>query len=114
MNNLMEYRGYYGKIEYSSDDNVFFGVVEGIVDSVSFEGTNIQDLKKAFCEAVDDYLDLCERKHREPDKRFKGSFNVRVSPEIHKLSAIAAMSKGISLNRFVELSLKERLQSPGG
>ena len=101
MNNLMEYKGYFGKVEYSNDDNVFFGKVEGIADSVSFEGANTVDLKKAFCEAVDDYLDMCERMHKVPDKCFKGSFNVRVSPEIHKLSAIAAKSKGISLNRFI-------------
>jgi predicted HicB family RNase H-like nuclease len=111
MKNLMEYKGYFAKIEYNSDDDIFFGTVEGIVDSVSFEGANTNDLKQAFVEAVDDYLVMCERHHKEPQKYYKGSFNVRVSPEIHKRAAMIALSNGISLNQFVERAIENSLLS---
>jgi len=107
----MEYKGYFAKIEYNSDDDIFFGMIEGIVDSVSFEGANTNDLKQAFVEAVDDYLVMCERHHKEPQKYYKGSFNVRVSPEIHKRAAMIALSNGISLNQFVERAIENSLLS---
>ena len=107
----MEYKGYFAKIEYNSDDDIFFGTIEGIVDSVSFEGANTNDLKQAFVEAVDDYLFMCARHHKEPQKYYKGSFNVRVSPEIHKRAAMIALSNGISLNQFVERAIENSLLS---
>ncbi len=102
----MEYKGYFAKVEYDSDDEIFFGTIEGIADSVSFEGANTSELKQAFFDAVDDYLDMCQRLSKEPAKYYKGSFNVRVSPEIHKRAAITALSNGISLNQFVERALE--------
>jgi predicted HicB family RNase H-like nuclease len=109
MNNLMEYKGYFAKIEYSNEDNRFFGTILGIADAVSFEGEDVKGLKTAFVEAVDDYLELCARTGRAPEKMFKGSFNIRVSPEVHRRLALRASSLGISLNRFVEQTLEERV-----
>lgn len=105
----MEYKGYFAKIEYDGDDDIFFGTIEGIADSVSFEGANTSELKQAFFDAVDDYLDMCQRLNKEPAKYYKGSFNVRVSPTTHKRAAITALSNGISLNQFVEKAIENSL-----
>lgn len=113
MKNLMEYKGYYAKIEYSARDEVFFGTIEGINDTISFEGVNTTELKKAFHEAVEDYLDMCKRHGKEPQKSYKGSFNVRIDPELHKKAAIEAMSKGTSLNQFVESAIAEKVNKKG-
>ena len=99
---MMEQKGYYARIEYSDEDSCFFGTVAGIVDVISFEGRDIDELKAAFADAVDDYLDMCLRLGKEPQKIYKGSFNVRIDPELHKRAAIAAFSSGISLNQLVE------------
>jgi predicted HicB family RNase H-like nuclease len=109
MRNVMVYKGYFAKIEYDSDDDLFFGTILGIADSIGFEGNNTVELKTAFHEAVEDYLDLCKRMNKEPQKNYKGSFNVRISPEIHKRAVIIAISKGISLNQFVEAAIKNSL-----
>lgn len=109
MRNVMEYNGYFAKIEYDSDDDLFFGTILGIADSIGFEGKNTDELKVAFHDAVEDYLDLCKRMNKEPQKNYKGSFNVRISPEIHKRAVIIAISKGISLNQFVETAIKNSL-----
>ena len=71
MKNLMKYNEYYAKIQYSDRDSVFFGVIDGIRDSISFEGSNVDELKEAFHEAVEDYIDICKRHNREPEKYYK-------------------------------------------
>ena len=102
MKNMMEYKGYYAHIEYSDEDNCFFGTIAGIADVVSFEGNSTSELKEAFIEAVEDYLDLCKRQGKETQKAYKGSFNVRINPELHKRAMLTAMSDNMSLNQLVE------------
>lgn len=102
----MEYKGYYACIEFSDEDNCFFGTIAGIADVISFEGNCINELRAAFAEAVEDYLDLCKRQGKEPQKAYKGSFNVRIDPELHKRAVILATSNGISLNQLVEKAVE--------
>lgn len=106
MKNMMEYKGYYAHIEYSDEDNCFFGTIAGIADVVSFEGNSTEELKEAFIEAVEDYLHICKRQGKEPQKAYKGSFNVRINPELHKRAVLAATADGISLNQLVEKAVK--------
>lgn len=109
MKSIMEYGGYYSKIEYSDEDEVFFGRIADINDSVTFEGTSVTELKQNFKEAVEDYLDICKRYGKEPQKPYKGSFNVRIPPELHRKAANKAGQMGISLNQLVEISLEENI-----
>jgi len=105
MKTYFEYKGYRGTVMFSSEDMVFFGTVHGINDTVTFEGETPQELEIAFREAVDDYLDLCERLGKEPEKAYKGQFNVRISPELHRTCAMKAIEEGASLNQIVEKAL---------
>lgn len=113
MNNTMEYKGYVGNVEFSEEDALFFGKVLGVRALISYEGENARDLVEDFHSAVDDYLELCAAEGVEPEKAYKGSFNVRISPELHKKAAIAAMAKQISLNRFVEESIVRAVLATG-
>jgi len=106
----MEYKGHYAKIEYSSEDNIFFGSIIGIDDSITFEGKSVTELETAFQEAVDDYLEMCHKIGKEPQKFYKGSFNVRIDPEIHRQASFLAKSKKISLNKFVEKAICDSLK----
>ena len=108
MKNLMEYKDYYAKIEYSSENDIFVGSIIGIDDSITFDGKSISELKKSFHEAVDDYLDMCQKIGKEPQKYYKGSFNVRISPEIHRRADLLAKSKKMCLNKFVENAINEK------
>lgn len=105
MNDILEYKGYYAEIHFSSEDEVFYGKILGINDLVNFEGTTVKELKKAFHEAVDDYLVTCKELGKEPEKTYKGSFNVRISSELHRQVARYAISKNMSLNDFVRYAL---------
>lgn len=106
MNNTMEYRGYIGSIEFSEEDCLFYGKVQGIRALISYEGTTAQELVEDFHGAVDGYLALCEEIGDAPEKAYKGSFNVRISPQLHQQAAIYAISQQISLNSLVETALR--------
>jgi len=110
-NNLMEYNGYYAKIEYSDEDGCFFGKLMDIDDLVLFEGETVEELKKDFKEAVDYYIESCNRDNKEPKKQYKGSFNVRIKPELHKQAVRISKSLNISLNQFVERAISEKIKS---
>lgn len=107
MNNTMEYKGYVGSVEFSEADGLFFGKVMGIRGLLSYEGTTAKELVEDFHGAVDDYLALCEDQGVEPEKAYKGSFNIRISPELHKKAVICAAAQQMSLNSFVERALEK-------
>ncbi len=109
MSSTMQYKGYIGSVEFSETDGVFFGKVMGIRALISYEGTTASELVADFHSAVDEYLSLCKEEGKEPEKAYKGSFNVRVSPTLHRDAAIYAALHKISLNRFVEQAMANEL-----
>lgn len=111
MTNAMEYKGYYGTVEFSPADNILFGKIIGINSLISYEGTSVDELREDFIGAVDDYLELCEANGIEPDKKYKGTFNVRISPELHKNLAIYSASHNQSLNASVEEAIENYISS---
>jgi predicted HicB family RNase H-like nuclease len=109
MKNLLRYKNFLAHVQYSTDDDVFFGKIEGINDLVTFEGTNTVELKSAFREAVDDYIILCQEHSKDIYKSYKGSFNIRVSPKLHREVSNIALMQGISLNQFVQSALEHEV-----
>ncbi len=107
--NVLEYKGYHTKVEYSAEDKVLYGKIEGIKDLVNFECDSLADVEKEFHLAVDDYLAFCKDNGEEPDKPYKGVFQVRISPELHRLVAMAADKKGETLNAFVTDAIKKAM-----
>ena len=107
--NYMEYNGYIGTVSYSQEDKVLVGAVYGIDDLITYEGDTVEEIETAFNEAVDDYLELCKACQREPDKIYKGQFNVRIGPDIHKRLAMQAIREGVSLNQLIEQILSQHL-----
>ncbi|MCD7732019.1 MAG: type II toxin-antitoxin system HicB family antitoxin [Oscillospiraceae bacterium] len=110
MSNTMKYKDYVGSVEFSESDGVFFGKVMGIKALISYEGETAKDLVEDFHGAVDDYLALCEEQGVNPEKAYKGSFNVRISPELHRNAAIYAAAHNMSLNSFVETAVNHELR----
>jgi len=108
---MLKYKDFYGSVEFSAADECFFGKIFGTTDLVTFEGKNVDNLKKAFAEAVEDYIILCKEVGKEPQKSYRGSFNVRISPELHKAAAAVANREGISLNAFVEKAIFDEVHS---
>lgn len=109
--NILTYKGYSTRVEYSAEDNILHGKIEGIADLVNFESETIDGVEAAFHEAVDDYLAFCADIGQEPDKEYKGSFNVRIKPKLHRDLDRAAYNEGVSMNQFIETALDEYMES---
>lgn len=109
MTDLMTYRNYYGSYHLDAEEQIFYGKLEFIKALVTYEASNAENLQKAFSEAVDDYLTTCQQEGIEPEKPFKGSFNIRVGKELHRKTALAAVDAGITLNQFVSEALKKAI-----
>lgn len=101
-NNIMEYKGYHTKIEFDAESMVLRGKIEGINDYVDFEAGDISSIEAEFHSAVDDYLEFCKEVGKTPEKEYKGTFNVRISPVLHKKLAFCAFKDGCSLNAEIE------------
>ena len=102
MSNAMTYQGYAARIDYDDADGIFTGRLAGIRDGIGFHGDSVGALRAAFHDAVDDYLETCNRLGRPPQNAFSGQMMFRVKPEVHRKAALAAELAGKSLNAWAE------------
>lgn len=102
MSNLLFYKEYNGTVEYSREDNCLYGKVIGIKSLLSYEGNSVQELEQNFHDVIDEYLEDCRERDVEPEQPYKGTFHVRISPELHRNLAVYALEHGKSLNAVVE------------
>lgn len=109
MSQTLQYRGYDGSVLYSAEDKLLHGRLIGIRDMVTYEGTDVERLDTNFKLAVDEYLAFCKTEHKTPDLPFKGSFNVRISQDLHKRAALYAEEHNRKLNAVVNDALQEYL-----
>ena len=107
MTNAMSYRGYAARIEYDDEDGLFTGAIAGITDRVGFHAETVEELRAAFREAVEDYLETCKKIGKEPQRAYSGQVMFRVDPEIHREAALAAELSGKSLNQWAAEVLAE-------
>ena len=107
MENTLQYKGFITNIFFSANDKVLHGKIEGIDDLVTFESESIANIEKEFHEAVDDYIAFCKEIGKEPSKTYKGTFNVRIDPKLHRAIALNAAKNGVSLNQAVEQAIHQ-------
>ena len=113
MNDILKYKDYLASVHFSVDDDVFYGKVLGVDDLINFEGSSVKELKRAFHEAIDDYISTCAERGKEPNKTYKGTFNVRIPSELHKEAAVFAAINSVSLNDFVRSAINFALKNQG-
>lgn len=106
---ILNYKNYHGSMEVSVEDGVIHGRILYIQDVITYESPDVAGLKGAFEAAVDRYLEFCQQVGDIPEKPFSGSFNVRIAQTLHREAVIAADNAGISLNRWVEDAIRERI-----
>ena len=111
MNNILTYKGFAGSVNFNADDHIFFGKIEGINDLVTFEGISVSELENAFHEMVNLHVEDCKREGNPVEKSYKGSFNVRISQDLHKKAAQAAAVKGITLNQLVKRAISREVEN---
>jgi predicted HicB family RNase H-like nuclease len=107
---MMDYKGYVGKVEFDDEAGIFHGEIVNTRDVITFQGTSVAQLTKAFRESVDDYLEFCEEKGEPPEKPFSGQFATRLPPELHRKVYVAAVRSGESLNAWVTEQLRAAVE----
>ena len=109
MKDVLNHKGFIGSVHFSAEDKVFFGKIEGINDLITFEGQSVNELISSFQFVVDEHIKDCELENKKFEKSYKGSFNVRLTPELHRRIAISAKMRGESINKFVSEMLSNSL-----
>lgn len=98
----LEYNGFQGSLDFDAETDVMYGKILHINDLVTYEADSLKELRIAFEEAVDDYIDTCKQLGLEPEKPFSGSFNVRIGTQLHKDLAKFAARHDVSINEVVK------------
>lgn len=112
MKKALIYKEYIAKIDFDVEDMLLVGQVIGIADSLYFHAQSASEIEEMFHQCVDNYLEFCAEVGKDPEKSYKGSFNVRVSEDLHRRADFAAVSRGITLNQFVVSALQHELDGP--
>ncbi len=111
MNDVLLYKGFIGSVHFGTSDRIFFGKIEGVDDLITFEGETVDELESAFKYMVDEHIKDCIKENKPLEKSYKGTFNVRLNPELHRKAAQLAIMKGITLNQFVQKAIKKQIET---
>ena len=104
--NVMNYKDYSARVEYSDEDGCFIGRIAGISDVIGFHGQSVAELRKAFKGAVEDYLAVCAKIGKHPQRPYSGKILLRIDPSLHAKAAILAETNGKSLNAWMQETLE--------
>ncbi len=108
----MRYKDYEAIVKFDDDAEIFHGEVINIRDVITFQGASVKELKTAFQDSVEDYLDFCKSRGEDPEAPFSGKFALRMDPDLHKRAVVEARREGKSLNAYVVEAVREHLTSP--
>lgn len=103
----MTYKGYAARIGYSDEDELLIGRVVGIRDIITFHGNSVDEIRAAFQEAIDFYLETCAERGEKPNKPYSGKLLVRMPIETHEAVATMADVSGKSINQWIVETLEQ-------
>jgi predicted HicB family RNase H-like nuclease len=110
MKDIIHFKDFIGSVHFSAEDDCFFGKIEGIDDLITFEGRDVKELKQAFRDATVEYIELCKSTGKPLHKSYRGSFNVRISSDLHKKAVQKSLILGISLNKLVQKAIEKEVE----
>ncbi len=105
---MLSYKGYIGRVEFDDSTDIFHGEIVGIRDIITFQGQSVSELRKAMQDSVEDYLAMCKKHKRDPEKPFSGKLILRLNSELHRNVACAALKAGKSINSWISGVLSEK------
>jgi len=108
---LMKYKDYSGSVDFDLDSGILYGKIQFINDTVTYEASDLAELKAEFEAAVDDYLETCTEIGKDPQKAYSGTFNVRVGEELHREAVICSAKKDVKLNEFCREEIAEKVKA---
>lgn len=106
---MLSYKNYIAHVEFDDEAEIFHGEVINVRDVITFQGSTVKELKRAFIDSVEDYLAFCAARGEAPDKPFSGKFNLRLDPALHRDVYAAARHSGKSINQWVLEAITQHL-----
>ncbi|MGK5094569.1 type II toxin-antitoxin system HicB family antitoxin [Deltaproteobacteria bacterium TL4] len=106
----MEYKGYIGYVVFDDEAEIFHGEVINTRDVITFQGQSVSEIKKAFIDSVEDYLEFCELRGENPEKPFSGKLSLRLDPEMHRKIYVQARGQDKSLNSWIMETLQHAIE----
>lgn len=106
---MIEYKGYTGRVELDNEAGIFHGEVINLRDVVTFQGESVEELREAFKDSVDDYLEFCAERGQEPERPFSGKFLIRTFPDWHQKLVLQAKINNLSLNSFMNKLIEKSI-----
>ena len=100
--NILTCKGYFARIDADLNDGILVGRVINTRDIIGFHGETISEAIESFHAVIDEYLEDCKQKGKDPNKPYSGKFNLRLPPQLHSEIATAATKTGKSLNQWAE------------
>ena len=110
LTNLLTYKDYYARIAYDPSADAFHGRVIGMRDVIDFYGRTPEELRHAFQESVEEYLEWCAEEGTEPQKTWQGKLTVRIDDDLRRRLAIVAEASGESVNAWITAVLERETQ----
>jgi predicted HicB family RNase H-like nuclease len=107
----MEYKGYTARVEFDDEAAIFHGEILNLRDVITFEGTTVEELRQAFKDSIDDYLEFCAGRDEEPERPFSGKFVVRIDPELHREVYLRAKMENKSLNSWISQRIESAVST---
>ena len=104
---MLRYKGYIGQVEFDDEAEIFHGEIIGIRDVITFQGKTVASIKKSMKDSVEDYLAMCKKHGKQPDKPFSGKLVLRIDSDLHRKIACAALKDGISINKWISEALND-------
>ncbi len=106
---MLKYKGYTGVVQFDDEAMIFHGDVVGLRDVITFQGTTTEQIKKEFEISIDGYLEWCKELGQLPEKPFSGNLSLRIKPDLHAKLTVEAKYAGVSLNNFIDNSLRKTI-----
>lgn len=108
--NTMQYNDYIAEVFYDDSIGAFHGRVINLRDGITFEADSVEGLHREFAESVEDYLEWCRERGKEPEKPYSGKLILRIEPDLHRSLSNASSLEGTSLNALIERRLRESME----
>lgn len=86
----MIYKGYEAIVEFDNEANILYGEVLHLNDVITFEADCVAGLEQSFHDSVDEYLEFCAARGRQPEKPYSGEVALRLPSDLHRESTAAA------------------------
>ena len=104
---MLKYEGCTGHVEFDDDADLFHGEVLDLKDVVTFQGKTPSEIRQAFRDSIDDYLEFCKERGEDPDRPFSGRLILRLPKDLHRNAFLRAKEAGVSLNNWITSRLNE-------